>query len=140
MRTLRLAGVAAQAERLRLRRLARRIAIRAALGGVAVVFVVLALAGAHVAIVVQLAECMPVTQALLWVVGGDVLIALVFAWLALRLSRAGRAEREARIMRDQALLPIYDLVSVGRAAMRVEKLWLRAVLLVLQSVGRRRAK
>ena len=135
MRTLRLAGVAAQAERLRLRRLARRMAIRAALGGVAAMFGLLALASLHVAVVIHLADRMPVEQALLWVVAGDVLLALLFAWLALRLSRPGRSEREARILRDEALLPICDLISVGRVALRVERLWLRAVLLLLQFLG-----
>jgi hypothetical protein len=136
MRSLRLAGVAAQAERLRLRRLARRMAIRAALGGVAAVFVLLALAGAHIAIVIHLSNCMPVEHAVLWVVGGDVVLALLLAWLALRMSRPGVAEREARVIRDQALLPICDLISVGRVAMRVERLWLRAGLLLLQFLTR----
>ena len=137
MRTLRLAGVAAQAERLRLRRLARRMALRAALGGVAAVFVVLALAGVHVAVVIHLAGCMPVEHAVLWVVAGDVLLALLFAWLALRLSRLGPSEREARLLRDEALLPIRDLISVGRVALRVERLWLRAALLLLQFLSGR---
>lgn len=136
MRTLRLAGVAAQAERLRLRRLARRMAIRAALGGVAAVFVLLALVGAHVAVVIKLAHCMPAEYAVLWVVGGDVVLALLLTWLALRMSRPGLAEREARIVRNQALVPIYDLVSVGRVAMRVERLWLRVAVLLLQFLTR----
>jgi hypothetical protein len=140
VRSLRLAGVAAQAERLRLHCLARRMAIRAALGGVAAVFVLLALAGAHVAVVVYLAACIPVTHAVLWVMAGDLLLALLFAWLALRMSRPGPAERDARLLRDEALLPICDLISVGRVAMRVERLWLRVALLLLQYLSGGRAK
>jgi uncharacterized membrane protein YqjE len=140
MRTLRLAGVAAQAERLRLRRLARRMAIRAALGGVAAVFVLLALAGVHVVVVIQLADRMPVEHAVLWVVAGDMVLALLFAWLALRMSRPGPSEREARLLRDEALLPLCDLISVGRVALRVERLWLRAALLLLQFLSGGRAK
>lgn len=140
MRTLRLAGVAAQAERLRLRCLVRRMAIRATLAAIAAVFLLLALAGGHVAVVIRLARSMPTEHAVLWVVAGDVVIAIVLAVIALRLSRPGRSEREARLVRRQAMLPLYDMVSVGRAAMRVERLWLRMALLLLQFVIRRRAR
>jgi hypothetical protein len=136
VRTLRLAGVAARADRLRLRRLARRMAIRAALGAAAAVFAVLALAGLHIAIALCLAERMPARHAVLWVAAGDVVLALLLAWLTIRLTRPGLAEREARAVREQALLPVRDLLAVGRVALRAERLWLRAVLLVLHWLGR----
>jgi hypothetical protein len=136
VRTLRLAGVAARAERLRLRRLARRMAIRAALGATAAVFAVLALAGLHIAIALCLAERMPARHAVLWVAAGDVVLALLLAWLTIRLTRPGLAEREALAVREQALLPVRDLLAVGRVALRAERLWLRAVLLVLHWLGR----
>lgn len=136
MRTLRLAGVAVRAERLRLRRLARRMALRAALGAAAAVFTVLALAGLHIAIALCLAERMPARHAVLWVAAGDVALALLLAWLAMRLTRPGLAEREARAVRRQALAPIRDLLAVGRVALRAERLWLRAVLLMLHWLGR----
>jgi hypothetical protein len=136
MRTLRLAGAAARAERLRLRRLARRMALRAALGATAAVFAALALAGLHIAIALCLAERMPVRDAVLWVAAGDVELALLLAWLAIRLTRPGPVECEARAVREQALLPIRDLLAVGRMALRAERLWLRAVLLALQWLSR----
>ena len=140
MRTLRLAGVAAQAERLRLRRMARRLAIRAALGGVAVLLLLLAVVGAHAALIAHLAWDMPLEHALLWVAAGDLLIGLLIAWLALRRSHPGTTEREARAVRDAALAPLCDMVSAGRLVLRAEGLWLRAALLLLQFLNRAKGR
>ncbi|MBN8893134.1 MAG: hypothetical protein J0H91_22870, partial [Rhodospirillales bacterium] len=93
MRTLRLAQMAAQAEGLRLRRLARRVAVRAAFAAAAGVFLLAALAAVHVAVVLALACRMPPQYAVLWVAGGDVRLALILFLLARRARRPDRLER-----------------------------------------------
>jgi hypothetical protein len=135
MRTLRLARVAAQAERLRLRRLARRVAIRAGLAAVAGLFLVLALVGLHVALVVALARCMPAEHAALWVVGGDLAAALLVGVLAFRRSRPDSVERDAGVVRDQALAPLLDAVAIVRVLLRAEGLWARGSILLALLLG-----
>ena len=102
MRTLRLVSIAASAEGLALRRQARRLAFQAAFAGVAIVFLVCTLAAAHVAgyFALLLIPLAPLYAALV-LLGIDVVIAVVFALIALR-SAPDKIEIEARQVRDQA--------------------------------------
>jgi hypothetical protein len=131
VKTLRLASVAAQAEQLRLRRLAQRMARRAALlalAGLCFAFVLLAL---HVAAFVALARCMPADHAALWIAGADLLLGLIAIWFARRTSRPDAVEQEAKLLRDQALLPLYDTVTLGRLFLRAEGMWMRVALMIV---------
>jgi hypothetical protein len=101
-RSVRLVRVAAQAEGLRLRRHGRRLVVRAALGAVACLFAVLALAVAHIAGFLALLPVLSRVPAALVVLGVDVVIALVLGFLATR-GGADEIEREAREVRDRAL-------------------------------------
>jgi len=101
MRTLSLARIAAQAEGLVLRRHARRIVVQAVMGVIAVVFVVCALALAHLAGWLALVKVVMPVYAALIVLGVDIVIAAIFGLLAMR-SSPDRIEREAILVRDQA--------------------------------------
>lgn len=101
MRSLRLARIAAQAEGLVLRRHARRIVVQAAMGAVAVVFVICALALAHFAGWLALVNVVAPVWAALIVLGVDIVIALILGLMAMR-SSPDRIEREAIQVRDQA--------------------------------------
>ena len=100
MDPIRLAQIAAQAEMLRLRALARRQAGRVMLALIAVLFLLPALAGGHVALVMALTDWTRPLWAVLIVSGIDLSLALVFALLASR-DRPSRAEREALALREQ---------------------------------------
>jgi hypothetical protein len=102
MRGLSLARVAAQAELLRWRRLARRQAIRVALAVIGVLFLFACLAGLHVAAVMGLthANIQPAWCVLI-VAGVDLLIALILLALASRDS-PDRIEQEALEVRLNA--------------------------------------
>jgi hypothetical protein len=100
MDPFRLAEIAARAEVLRLRALARRQAGRAVLAAVAAVFLLAALMGAHAAAAIALSEWVRPVYAVLIVAGADLLMALIFALLARR-DRPGQAEREALALRRQ---------------------------------------
>ncbi|OJY67859.1 MAG: hypothetical protein BGP12_20480 [Rhodospirillales bacterium 70-18] len=134
--------MAAQAEGLRLRRLARRVAVRAAFAAAAGVFLLAALAAVHVAVVLALACRMPPQYAVLWVAGGDVLLALILFLLARRASRPDRLERDASALRDQALAPLRarmvalrEGADVGRLLLRTDGLWPRLSILLALVVG-----
>jgi hypothetical protein len=104
MRSLRLARVAAEAEGLRLRRQARRTAIRVVVGLIGLIFVGWAVALAHVAAWFCLRD------GALWgptgtaaaLCGGDLVIAALLAVIAAR-SSPGRIEMEALEVRRRAL-------------------------------------
>jgi hypothetical protein len=112
MRTLRLARVAAEAERLRIKRLIRRLAIRAALGAVAALFGIAALVSLHVLVWLAIRRGVgPIgTSAIL--VGVDVVLALIFFVLAGQ-GREDRVEAEARQLRNQAVAGIRQTASLA---------------------------
>ncbi|MBO0709920.1 MAG: hypothetical protein J2P47_01435, partial [Acetobacteraceae bacterium] len=84
MRTLRLARIAAEAEGLRLRRMARRRGIQVAEGVVAVTFLCFGLMAAHFAGFLALIKVVAPLAAALIVFGVDLLLTLIFALLAMR--------------------------------------------------------
>jgi hypothetical protein len=112
MRTASLARIAAQAEVLRLRRQGRRAAFRASYGVVAGVFVVGALAAAHVAIVLALLANFQPIVAVLIVGAGDVVVAVVFGLLAAR-DRPDAIEREARQVKETALAELGETMALA---------------------------
>jgi uncharacterized membrane protein len=103
--------IAAQAEKLHLRHMLRRQAMRAALAIVAVVFVLAALIGVHAAGVLALTEHVSTIQALLIVAGIDIVIAIVLAAFAAR-DVPGRVEREALQVRVTAVEEAVEMVVV----------------------------
>jgi arginine exporter protein ArgO len=111
VRSLSLARIAAQAEKLHLRHMLRRQATRAAFAAVAVVFLLAALALVHVAGVAALADRVTPIQALLIVAGIDVVLAVVLGLLAAR-DVPGRVEREALQVRVQAIEEAVETVVV----------------------------
>ena len=96
-----LARLAAEAEMLRLRHLARRTATRVAFALVAIVFLFAALIFAHAAIFAALLPRLSPIHALLAVGAGDIVIALVLGLLAAR-SHPSRVERDALKLRNDA--------------------------------------
>lgn len=103
MRSIELAKVAAAAEALRLRRIARRQAFRAAYGAVAGVFAIAVLVGLHVALWYLLVGWVTPVVASLIVVVVDLLIAAIFGFLATR-NTPDAIELEAKAIRHQALV------------------------------------
>jgi hypothetical protein len=102
MRTVRLARIAAEAEALRLRRIARRTAFRAVYAVILVVFAVAALTMVHVTGWLYAARNLgPVTAALI-VLGVDVVLCIIFGVLAAR-SSPDRIEQEALQVRQTAV-------------------------------------
>jgi hypothetical protein len=103
MRTLRLISIAASAEGLALRRQARRLALQAALGAVAAVFLLCALASAHVAgYFALLLIPLKSLYAALILLGIDIVIMAIFAIIASSRSSPDKIEIEARQVREQA--------------------------------------
>jgi hypothetical protein len=133
MRTLRLARVAAEAEGLLLRRRLRRIAIRAALGAVAAAFVVGAATMLHVYAWERLRPLWGPETTALAMAGGDALVAVVLAVLALR-TPADPIAAEAALVRDKALTEMRSAFTLTS--------WLRplAGILVEQWLMRRARK
>jgi len=101
MRTLKLARIAAEAEGLRLRRMARRRGIQVAEGVVAVTFLCFGLMAAHFAGFLALLKVVAPLAAALIVLGVDLLLTLVFGFLAMH-STPSRIEQEAFQVREQA--------------------------------------
>ncbi len=102
IRPLRLARIAAEAEGLRLRQMARRRVVQVVIGAVAVVFVICALAVAHFAGWLALVKVIPdPLYAALILLAIDVVIAGILGFLASR-SSPNRVEQEAIRVRDQA--------------------------------------
>jgi hypothetical protein len=121
MRTLRLARVAAEAERLRLRRTIRRVAVRAVLGVVAAVFLLIALTLGHLAAWLALVRALPPIGAALILAAADIIIAAILAVFASR-GVPDRLAVESRLIRDQALAEIkttFSLFILVRTAARV---------------------
>jgi hypothetical protein len=107
MRSIELAKVAAAAEALRLRRIARRQAFRAVYGVVAAVFILAILVGVHVMLWIVLAGGVTPVQASLIVLGVDALIAAIFGFMATRNS-PDMIELEAKAIRHQALVEMRE--------------------------------
>ena len=101
MRVVELGRIMAQAEALRLRRQASRTARRAAFGVVAAVFGLALLVALHVALQQLLAPLVGPVWATLIVAAIDLLIAAIFAVLAVA-SQPDRIEREALQVRREA--------------------------------------
>jgi hypothetical protein len=102
MRTLRLARIAAEAEGLRLRHSARRTAVRAAFGVVAIAFVLGMVVFVHIAAWFWLRPTWPGQYVALMLAGADLVMALLLGTLAAR-SAPDRTELEAIAVRQRAL-------------------------------------
>jgi len=134
MRTLRLARIAAEAEGLRLRRMAQRTVIRLAIALVALFFLFCAFAIFHVGVWFLLRNDLgwETQTAGLSMAGFDFFIALVLILVA-ALSGPGRVEREARDVRRQA----WESAS---NSMRVSAMLLPVLRLVVTLMRRARGK
>lgn len=111
MRVLRLAKVAAEAERIRLERLAKQIALRAAMGAVAATFGFLALLAVEVTIGFAFARIVAPLWAALIVCGINLIFALIFLGAAVR-SPHDPVRVEARQVRDRALMQMRDAAAM----------------------------
>ncbi len=121
LRPIRLARIAAEAEGLRLRYVARRTAIRAVIGLVALVFLLGALAFFHVAFWFWLRRHFQSPQTSLIVAGADLLVALLCGLMAAR-SSPGRLEREALDVRRRALENATSTLTYSTLAAQVLRL------------------
>ena len=111
MRAVELAKVAAAAEALRLRRIARRQALRAAYGVVAGVFAIAALVVLHVVIWSLLLLLMSPLLASVVLLAIDVVGMIVFGMMALK-STSDPVEAEAHQIRQQALIEMRQSLTV----------------------------
>jgi len=121
MRTFSLARVAADAELLRLRLSARRVAVRAILALVALGFLAGAAVCCHVAAWFWLRQHWEPPQSALFLAGTDLVVALILALLAAR-SSPSRVELEALAVRQQALESITASLAFSALAMQVLRL------------------
>ncbi len=123
MRALRASRIVVDAEALRLRLQARRLAIRVVLAAVALVFLTWTLVFAHLAAWFWLRMdhgwTRETTATLLAV--GDLVIAGALAAMALRLG-PGAVETEARLVRQQAWRALVETVSWPALVLRVVRL------------------
>jgi hypothetical protein len=123
VRALRASRIVVDAEALRLRLQARRLAVRVVLVAVALGFLVCALVLAHVAawfwLRVNCGWMVQSTAALLAV--GDLVVAGVLAWVALHLG-PGPVEIEARLVRQQAWRAVVETASWPMVLVRVLRL------------------
>lgn len=134
MRTLRLARIAAEAEVLRLQRMARRTAVRVAIGLLALLFLGCALVVFHFAVWFLLRRDLawqPQTAALA-IAGFDAFIAVILL-LIVALSSPGRVEREALDVRRRA----WDNATNSLA---LSVLMMRGVRLAANLLRRRRSE
>jgi uncharacterized membrane protein len=111
MRAVQLAKVGFDAEKLRLRQQAKRMATRGAMGAVAGVFVLLALIALHAAAVMALAAYVTLWQAALIVAGADIVVALILGLLAAR-DHPGAVEREALAVRQAAQAQLQESLAI----------------------------
>lgn len=121
MRTLRLVRVAAEAERLRLRRLARRTVLRVAMALACAVFATAALCVIHVVIWLALVPHVSPLGAALILFGIDIVIAVVLGFIAAS-DRPGTVEAESRQIRQHALSELkttFTLAILTRTAIRI---------------------
>jgi hypothetical protein len=113
MRPIRLARIAAEAEGVRLRGMATRIAIRAVFGIVALFFVLGTVVFVHVAAWFELVNGFGLSSVVAAAIlgGVDLLIAIILGWLASR-SSPSKVEIEAREVRRKALEGIGSALSL----------------------------
>ena len=111
MQSLKLARIAADAERLRLKRHVRRLVMRAMFGAIACVFLLCALTSAHVVGYIALRLRLAPLQAGLVVLGVDLVLAILLGLLAMR-GGEDALEREARAVRDRALGELRDRTAM----------------------------
>lgn len=124
MRAVELAKVAAAAEALRLRRIARRQAIRAGLGAGAAVFGIAVFVLLHVlAYDLLLAIVRPWVAALI-VLGVDLVVAAVLGAMAMR-NAPDRIEQEALAVRRQSLIEMKRAVTFMAVASELTGLVIR---------------
>jgi hypothetical protein len=123
MRVVQATQIAIEAEALRLRLQARRMAVQAMLGVVASTFLLGALVLAHIATWywLRLRFELRVDATAAWLAGGDLVIAGVVALLALRL-RPGLVETEALLVRRQACRALAGTMVWPTMALRVLRL------------------
>jgi hypothetical protein len=112
MRATDLAKVAAQAEMLRIRQMLRRQAVRLALAGVGVMFLLGTLAFANVAGWQVARLYVEPLYATLIMLGINLLIAVIFALLAAR-SSPGSVERNALEIRQRSLREARSSLALG---------------------------
>lgn len=114
MRTLRLARVAAEAEGLRLRHMAQRLAIRLVMGLVALLFLLGTLVFVHVIVWYWLRLSFQWTQ--IWTAvtigGADLIIAALLVLLAAR-SSPSRIEEEALEVRNRAVRDARSTLAIS---------------------------
>ena len=111
MRSVKLARLAAQAEMLRLRSLARRQGVRAVLAAVAVVFLLGTLIALHVAGGMELAQYVTPMQAVLIVAAVDLVLAIILGLLAMR-NQPGSLELEALRVRQTAQTQMMEAAAL----------------------------
>ncbi len=126
MRTLRLARIAAEAEGLRLRYSARRAAVRAVLGLVALGFLFGALVFCQIAAWYWLRMTWDRPTAALILAGAELVLAAILAILAAR-SSPGPVEREALAVRKRALESATDSLAFSSLAIQLLSLAVRAL-------------
>lgn len=124
MRTVELAKVAVAAESLRLRRVARRQAMRAAFGAGAAVFAIAVLVVLHVLLWHVLLQWLTPVQSTLAVLVLDLIVAGVFGYMAFS-NAPDAVEEEARTIRVQALAEMKRSLTVMGMAAEVAGLALR---------------
>jgi hypothetical protein len=123
VRAVRATRIAVEAEALRFRLQARRMAIRTLLGVAASTFLLGALVLAHVAVWYWLRDrvALMADATAVWMAAGDLVIVGVFALLALRLG-PGRVETEALLVRQQACRVLSGTVVWPMLALRLLRL------------------
>jgi hypothetical protein len=124
MRAVELAKVAAAAEALRLRRLARRQGMRAAFGAGAAVFAIAVFVLLHVVFHELLIRAVSPLIASLILFGVDLVVTAVLGFLAMR-NTPDDVEREALAVRRQAVLEMRKSVTVMAVASEVGTLLVR---------------
>lgn len=115
MRAVELAKVAASAEALRLRRMARRRGMQTAFGVVAGVFAVAVFVLLHVVAYHLMVPRLTPTQASLIILAVDLVLAGVFAFLARR-DVPDPVEEEAKLIRQQALTEMRSSLTFAAMA------------------------
>jgi len=124
MRTVELAKVAASAEALRLRRVARRQGMRAAYGAGAAVFVIGVLVLLHVVAYNAMVPRLSPLVASLILLALDVILAAVLGYLALS-NKPDAVEEEAKMIRQQAVVELQKSMTVMALAGEATSLLLR---------------
>ncbi len=137
MRLVRLGRIAAQAELLRLRRLARRQIRRGIYGAIAGIFALGLLAWLHIALALWLASLMAPVWAALIVAGVDLVIAGAFGAVAAS-NTPDRIEREALVVRDEARAQMAEAAVMSVVVAPV--LRRSGLNLLARLIGRRRQR